>query len=208
MNIYFCNPIFHLPPLKQFVLLWGLMLIPALGFAQGNPQPFSIVSIGIGYNPPMLKYDLNEFWEAGAGGQFLIETPFYWGIAGVAVQAAPFRGRSAAFPDYLMVEALLNWGPELRLQRTLFLRAALQSGVSYWRFEENQAYAGLGNVWESEFQAGVLLAVSAAPLSDWRIDVRLRRTVIFTRKQIWFTALQVSLVRSFSTPAWLKKILE
>ncbi|MBW3627896.1 MAG: hypothetical protein KY464_01245 [Gemmatimonadetes bacterium] len=133
-------------------------------------------------------------------------TPFYLGLASLAVHRMPY---TPVQPDQLDLGALtatLEWNAARRISGWLEGRAGVQVGHSTFKFHTQQERTFI--LEESELLSGVQVALLLGRASGWNLSLSAAHQRVYTSTPIRLIVASISAGYLVSTPSWLRTILE
>lgn len=189
---------------STFIVVAGLLLLPALPLSGQSPPPFSrlellaagAVDVGIG--------DLADFWRSRHGGLLRLSTPFYFGTAAAALQSSSYDALRPEQPDFRMRTATVEWNYTAPLIARARVFVGAHAGATAMNFIEQQT----DNVDENEFLAGVQAGLSIPIAGGFGATVIGTRRRVYTRHPLRLTSVVIGLHYSRRTPGLLREVLE
>ncbi len=127
-----------------------------------------------------LAGDLGPGWTEGAGARGILTFGAYGGEVRLALDAAVHDAAPEALPDFLAVNAMLGWGPVLRLG-AVRLSPGAEVGGGRFAFDDDGEFGGNLSS-ESELLAGAYLRAGvplAGRVEAWA-ETGVRRTFFST----------------------------
>ena len=193
------------PILARFVIV-GWLIIP-LSFTQagGNkPLPFSKICFGLQLGNKIGLNDLDEFWDTGPAAGVALKMPFYWGLVEGGIQRIKFASLQTSIPNFKSDFLYLGWGIEKHLAMGITLMGGLKLGGQIMSFENSAGDV----IREIEMGTELYSSLGFALNPTWSFSGSFRHQRIYTQRAIRIDLISLTLIRSTTTPNWLRIMLQ
>ncbi|GAB4340569.1 MAG: hypothetical protein Kow0037_26530 [Calditrichia bacterium] len=188
-------------------LMLLLVLSTSFSFAQSEKsEPFEELSVFFGGELNTNREDLHRYWSAKFTPTITAKTPFYKGTVLLKISFTPFRRQTTNVDFNLIYYSFLWEFPFLNIKGLTF-SGGLHFGSAAFQFVNPQP-PFQKEVAESEIAAGPSFALYWQYSGNTFFRFYLQNTTIFSHKRIGLTYIGVSSGYRFSTPKWIRKILE
>jgi hypothetical protein len=175
-------------------------------YSKTNKKAFSKFSLNLNYVKNISQNEFNDFWKPRSGLEISISTPFYRGIIQGGIHYMPFYGQNPAYPDYKVYFYFLQWNIPLKLTNKIMWLNGFRFGSYAMEFDVNEITQF--ELVESELAAGLTSQISFNFINQWTVNLAGSYVTVFTNKRIKLIFISIGLSRSFTTPNWIRKILE
>lgn len=194
---------------KELGLVAGLLLLISSVSSVNANTPFNAyqtVEVELSGSFNINENMFHDYWSPEAGGGLRISTPFYFGqVEGIMAYWYYYGIEEKDSPSYSNILTVLGWGKEFTLLNDhMALFGGAFVGNSYLSFEQ-YSFFGHG---ESEVTAGLYGRASLNLPKDWRFNISVKQTRMFTFHRIDLTYVSLGISRTFNSPSWVKKFFK
>lgn len=191
---------------KTIFLILIFYLFPGPGQAQNSHLPFENITLFLGGEQNINREDLHRFWKPEISPTIALQTPFYIGTAAFKVGLTPFHRKTTRI-NFNLIYYALNWEFPLVKFLGITFSPGFHFGSAAFQFVNPQPPLQK-EVAESEIAAGPLLAAQYQLSPQLSVRAYLDKRYIFSHKRIGLTYLGLQAGYQFSTPGWIREILE
>jgi len=185
------------------------MLAFVAGVASGSfaqtREPFSTLAVSADVVANVASGRFGDYWDPGVGLRVDVETPFYLGAVQLGLHVCDNHPGRADLRDFWSGYIYLGWMGERRLAPFRLSLGAL-AGNFLMDFGEYSLEGG--KRFESELAASALAGVACDVTELWTVQVRVEARRVFTAEKINLVSLSVGARRYFTSPRWLREVLD
>lgn len=152
--------------------------------------------------------EFHKFWKPGIGlgGSFTFDHKI--GKLGIGIELMEFQRRNISSKDFLGIDYHLLYSNTIHLFRFINLHIGAGAGIYEFRFDDDEDIKSEAEKTEREFAIKIISGLSFDISPEWSTGLNLVYTHIYTRRKIELLNISAGIRKSFSTPEWLKEILE
>lgn len=196
--------------LLHAVLLLGIAAPVARAEAQDTTVAparvaYSSVTAGISATRSIADGALEQYWDAGTGARVDVSTRFHVGEVGAFVVTLPYTARSTSQPDFRAFVIGVDW--RVAAPRTWRVRPSVgvTAGDLLTTFDGVET-KGLSK--ESEIFLGGTAGLALRVYGGSQITATATAIQVLTSTPIRTASVSVGLAHEFSTPRWLRGVIE
>ena len=183
------------------------MQAPAV--AQGD---FGQISVGLRATTQSIQRGSREpsvrsGYDPSAGLSLVAASPFLRGQGSLELSVSRYAAKTTSAPDFINILTALTWGPRVRVATVALYPFVGLGNYQMWFSETfgQSAETGLSNESELLGVAGASLVINVS--RQWQIGAMADWTHVFTARAFGVRRFGVSLLRTWETPATLKRWL-
>ena len=179
--------------------------LPRGDAAARRPAAYDSLEVGARYTLNADKNDFHEFWDPCHGPDIFFATAYHTGRLWLGARYLFVSGTAPTYPDYQSTFIYAGWSYPLCFARRLGVEPGAVLGIDSFFFEDEQN-TGLEN--ETETAGELFVRASCGLRAGWRLNVTVSSHHVFTSRRINLLYVSAGLSRFFSTPGWIRRIME
>ena len=192
-----------------FLLLLVESLSGATGALSATPdarEPFETITLTVHAVGSAALGSFTDNWDPSAGARVELSAPAYAGLARAGVHVFGHEALSPKVPSFDSAYVYLAWAYEWAAPLDLAWAAGARMGAVYMRFDDETTPRA--RRFETELGFGVASTLTYALAPDWSVVLQGEYRKVLTKQPIEYVLLGVGLGRTFSTPRWLRELLD
>jgi hypothetical protein len=174
--------------------------------AQSKTQAFDSFKIGLKFITNTNRNTFHNYWNPEKGFECFAEMPFYYGSVQAGVHVFLYNDKDNDIPEFLTRYFYLGWGKELPLPLKINWFNGFRVGSYQMIFDDDEINET--QIMESELGAGLSSRLSYPVYKKLMVGISVSYIAVFTYKKVELTFISVGADYTFTTPKWIKDILE
>lgn len=166
---------------------------------------YSTVTAGISATRSIADGALGQYWDAGTGARVDVSTRFHVGDVGAFVVTIPYTARSVSQPDFRAFVIGLDWRVVAPRAWRVRPSIGITAGDLLTTFDGVET-KGLSK--ESEIFLGGTAGLALRVHGGTHLTATATALQVLTSTPIHTASVSVGLAHEFSTPGWLRGVIE
>ncbi len=187
------------------VAVFYLVCNPSI-YAQKEKKIFETLNINLNFVFNTNRNTFHRYWEGDEGIEALVESPFYHGNIQSGIHISQYSAKQPDIPGFSSMFFYLGWGKGVIHSLNLTWSNGFRVGMFFMYFDEKETNKDSKR--ENELGFGINSRLQYKLKKNWFINLSGYYRVIFTRKRIYHTYIAIGSGYSFTTPKWLRELLE
>jgi len=192
----------------KFLLLITILVCVFYNYpavSKENSDAFTNIKLGLNFIKNTNNNVFHEYWAPDQGVEFYGQMPFYFGQIEGGIHFVPYENR-AAVPEFLSFYYYLGWGETLKFLGPVTWYNGLRIGNYNMNFDDSNINETQRS--ESELCVGLQSKIRYSIFSNFEVELSAIYLKVFTYKRVELAFISAGLTYGFSTPQWIREILE